>query len=200
MMVKGGHFMFTREYWSSSARKLKETKYLAIIAMMVALKVVISGFYIPVSDNLRIMYSFFVSAAEAAIIGPVAAALSGAISDLVGFMIHPTGPFFFGYTISSMLGSFIYGIFLYKAQITILRLFCAKAAVNYLVNVLLGSVWSAMMYSKGYIYYAGKSLIKNTLLLPLEVVLLVIVFNMVIPVLQGRGLLIHQKKRPVPFK
>ena len=37
--------------------------------------------------------------------------------------------------------------------------------------VLLGSVWKAMLYGKGYLYYATTGLVKNTLMLPLEVFL-----------------------------
>ena len=193
--------MFSKEYWKSSADKLKSVRYLALIAAFTAMKCIVSGIYIPVGENLRIGISFLFTTVEAAIIGPVAAMLSGAVTDIVSFMIWPSGPFFFGYTLSSICGGLVYALFLYRRRITVLRLFGAKFVVNYAVNVLMGSVWSAMLYSKGYIYYAGKSLIKNTLMLPVEVILLTAVFNILLPVLTSRKLITApQDKLPVKFK
>lgn len=49
-----------------------------------------------------------------------------------------------------------------------------------------------MLYSKGYIYYAGKSLIKNTSMLPIEVILLYTIFRLVGPYLERRKLISKQ--------
>ena len=186
--------MFTKEYWHSSFSKLKSTRYLALMAIMIAMKIALSFFSVPlpIGDNLRLTFGWLVAGVQGAILGPGAAAVSGAISDIVGFMIRPTGPFFFGYTISEMLGSFVYGLFFYRKKITLPRIAMAKATVNYVVNVLIGSIWSAMLYSKGYIYYASKSLVKNTILLPFEIVLIWLVFQNVGPYLEHRGLISKQ--------
>ena len=181
--------MFTKEYWVSSFKKLSSTTYLALIAIFIAMKTIVSIWYIPVSDNLHIAFTFLVVAIESCIIGPGAGMVSGAITDIVSFMISPKGPFFFGYTISSMLGSLIYGLFFYRTKITIPKIIMAKGLVNYGVNVLLGSLWSMMMYSKGFIYYASKSLVKNTILLPIEVIALYFVFKYLIPILKKRNLI-----------
>lgn len=186
--------MFTKDYWLSSANKLKQTRYLALIATMIAMKVVVSWLYVPVGESLRIYLTFLIVSIEAAIIGPVAAMVSGGITDIVSFMIHPTGPFFFGYTISSICGGLIYALFFYQRRISIPRIAGAKFCVNYLINVLMGSLWSAMMYSKGYIFYATQSVIKNTLMLPIEIVLLYIVFKMILPYLEKRNLVVSQSK------
>ncbi|MBR2825056.1 MAG: folate family ECF transporter S component, partial [Solobacterium sp.] len=169
--------MFTKEYWVSSLQKLSSTTYLALIAIFIAMKTIVSIWYIPVSDNLRIAFTFIIVAVESCIVGPIAGVFSGAITDIVSFMIAPSGPFFLGYTLSSMLGSFIYALFFYRTTITLPKIIFAKGFVNYGVNVLLGSLWSMMLYSKGFIYYASKSIIKNTLLLPIEVIALYFVFK-----------------------
>jgi hypothetical protein len=115
-------------------------------------------------------------------------------------MLFPTGPFFFGYTVSAMAGILVYALFFYRKQITVLRIAGARFCVNYFVNVLMGSLWSAMMYGKGYIYYFSKSIVKNTLLLPIEIILMIIVFNLMIPQMESRKLIIPQKQRPVPLR
>lgn len=192
--------MFSKELWLKSASNLKNTKYLALMAIFIALRIVVSTMFIPVAENLRIGISFLVTSVEGAIIGPAAGLVSGALSDLIGFMLFPTGPFFIGYTITAMCGSLIWGLFLYERKITVLRLAAAKFIINYFVNVLLGSTWSAILYSKGFIYYAANSLIKNTVLLPLEIILLVVVFSAVIPFLKKRKLIIQENTVPVPFR
>lgn len=178
--------------WKSSFAKLHSIKYLSLIAITIAMKITLGAFFIPISENLRIYISFVITVIEAAMIGPAAGIVSGGITDILGFMIHPSGAFFFGYTISSMLGSFIYAIFLYNQKIKLWRIFCSKLCVNLFVNVLLGSLWSTMMFSKGYIFYATKSLIKNITLLPLEVFLIYLLFKMVLPILEKRDLIQKQ--------
>lgn len=182
---------FTKEYWKSSAEKLRSTKYLAIIGLFIAMKVVISFVSIRVSENLYVSLSFLFTSVEGAIIGPVASLVSGAITDVVGYMVNSRGYSFFpGYTLSAMLGVTIYALFLYRRKITIAKLAAAKFINNYFVNVALGSVWSAMMMSKGYIYYS--------ILLPFEIIALVALFNMIIPTLQRQKLIVPQD--PLPLK
>ncbi|NCB33207.1 MAG: ECF transporter S component, partial [Erysipelotrichia bacterium] len=94
--------------WKSSAQKLKSTRYLAIIAAMIAMKTVVSFWYIPVGENLRVGLSFLLVALEAAMLGPIAGMVSGFVTDIVSFIIAPSGPFFFGYTLTAMLGSLCY--------------------------------------------------------------------------------------------
>jgi ECF transporter S component (folate family) len=192
--------VLAKDFWSSSANNLKSVKYLAIMAIFIALKTIMSGIYIPVAENLRIGISFTVVALEASIIGPVAGMLSGAITDIVGFMMFPSGPFFAGYTLSAVVNLLLYSLFLYRQKITILKLFMAKFSVSLISNVMLGSLWSAMLYSKGYIYYLTNSVIKNTILLPIEVIVLVLIFNLMIPILEKRKLITPQDPLPIKWK
>ncbi|MFV0379782.1 MAG: folate family ECF transporter S component [Anaerorhabdus sp.] len=186
-----------------SIQNLKSVKYLSLMAIFITIKIVMSSFFIPLpvsSGNLRVYFIFLIAACEACIIGPIPALISGFVGDILGFLIHPSGPFFFGYVISSMLGLFIYAIFLYNKKITIIRIIIAKLSVNLFVNAILGSVWTTMMFSKGFIFYFTTSLIKNTILLPFEILLLVILFKAVIPTLEKKKLIIKQSPNILPFK
>lgn len=159
------------------------------MAAMIAMKTVVSFWYIPVGENLRVSLSFLLVALEAAILGPAAGMVSGFVTDIVSFMIAPSGPFFFGYTLTAMLGSLCYSLLLYQKKITLSRIAIAKTLANYLVNVLLGSCWSAMLYSKGYYYYFVKSLFKNTILLPFEIAALFALFKLLMPYLKKKKLI-----------
>ena len=96
--------------------------------------------------------------------------------------------------LTTMLGTFIYALFLYRARVTVLRIFLAKLCTN-ILNVFLGSLWSAILYSKGYIYYMTNSMIKNTLMLPVQTLMLVVLFGALVPVLYRMGALPNQDER-----
>ena len=79
--------MFNKEYWNSSASKLKSVKYLALMGVFIALKIVASKLYFPVSENLKVGFGFVLLAIESSILGPVAGALSAIITDNLGFFL-----------------------------------------------------------------------------------------------------------------
>ena len=84
--------------------------------------------------------------------------------------------------ITTITGCIIYALFFYRARITLWRIIIAKLITN-IQNVLLGSLWSAMLYSKGYIYYMSTSGVKNLLYYPVQVLLLVLLLQEVLPVM-----------------
>ena len=185
--------------WKNSASHLKDVRYLSIMAVFIAIKVIIGSAYIPLSESLHIKFSFLAICVEASIIGPVAGMVSGLVTDLIGFMIAPSGPFFPGYTLSAMLTELVYASFLYHKPLSIARITAAKAINNYVVNVCIGSIWSSMLYGNLYLYYFMRSIVKNTLLLPLEVILLVLLFNLLGRTLKARGFLHADTLFPIPF-
>lgn len=187
--------MKKRGYWKSAALELKSLKKLMFAALICALSIVIGGFYITVGENLRVYFTFFLTAVGCSVYGPVVGMLAAVVTDTLNFLIFPTGPYFPGYMLGEMLAAVIYSLFLYRRKITVLGLFSAKLLVNYIVNVALGSLWSKILYGQGYLYYLVKSLVKNTLLLPFEVVALAALMGLLIPVFARFGLLpVHEKK------
>ena len=56
-----------------------------------------------------------------------------------------------------------------------------RLCVNYIVNVGMGALWSSMLFSKGYLYYLTTSLVKNTVMLPVEVAVTAAFFALLLP-------------------
>jgi hypothetical protein len=56
-----------------------------------------------------------------------------------------------------------------------------------------------MLFGKGYYYFFIKSLIKNAIMLPIEVVTLVILLQMLLPVLARQGVIPKQKGKLIPL-
>lgn len=189
-----------KENWNNSMKNFTNTKTLALMAVTVALKVIASAMYVPVGENLQVGISFLIVAIQATLFGPAAGMILAFITDIISFMLFPNGPFFIGYALTAMLGIFIYSMFFYQKQITLTKIILAKTMTNYLVNVLLGSLWTAMLYSKGYYYYMMKSLVKNTILLPIQILVLASLFAILLPFFEKKGFVIPQNQKEFKFK
>ncbi len=187
--------MEQKGYWRSAWGEVKDLRRLVFAALVCALGIIVGGFYVSVGENLRVYFTFFITAVGCAVYGPVLGVLAAAVTDTLNYMLFPSGAYFPGYLLSEMLAAVIYSLFLYRKKITVFRLFGAKFLVNYVVNVGMGSLWSQILFGKGYLYYLVKSLIKNSLLLPLEVMLLAALFSVLLPVFSRMGLLPGHDKR-----
>ncbi|MDD6160306.1 MAG: folate family ECF transporter S component [Oscillospiraceae bacterium] len=182
-------------YWHDAVSDFKKLRVLVFSALMVAACVAMS--YIPsihVAENVKVTWGFLARATCALVGGPINALVFGFVEDTVGFFMNPDGGYFFGYALTTMLGTMIYALFFYRARVTVLRIVLAKICTNVL-NVFLGSLWSAMLYSKGYIYYMTKSAMKNLVMLPVQIIMLVVLFGALLPVLHKMGFLPNQAER-----
>ena len=186
---------FSAAYWRCAVDDFRSLRSLVFAALMIAACIVLSKFSIPIYAGLKISFGFLARSLCALVCGPVTALVFGAAEDTLSFFLASSGdPYFPGYMLTTMLGTFIYALFLYRARVTVLRIFLAKLCTN-ILNVFLGSLWSAILYSKGYIYYMTNSMIKNTLMLPVQTLMLVVLFGALVPVLYRMGALPNQAER-----
>ena len=192
---------FTPSYWKEAAGEVKKPRILAVTALFIGLDIIIGMFYIPMpfGDNLRVYFGYFTNSMCCMVCGPVMALIFGFVRDILGFLANPSGGFFFGYTLSAMLGSLVYALFFYRARITVVRILCCKLIINMCVNILLGSLWSAILFSKGYYFYMVSSTVKNLMLLPVEVILLVLFYQVTLPILVKMKWIPEQPKGRMPL-
>lgn len=177
-------------YWRGAAGEVKKLRTLAVSAIFLALSSAVASVFIPLPNNLRVYFTYGPKALCAAVIGPVSGLLFGLTGDLLGFVLHPTGGFFPGYTLTSMMGMFLYGLGLYRKKITVRRLAFTKLLVNLVCNAGLNVLWSAILYQKAWIVYFTASLTKNLALWPVETAVLVLVFRLVGPLMERQGFLL----------
>ena len=177
-------------YWRGAAGEVKKLRTLAVSAIFLALSSAVASVFIPLPNNLRVYFTYGPKALCAAVIGPVSGLLFGLTGDLLGFVLHPTGGFFPGYTLTSMMGMFLYGLGLYRKKITVRRLAPTKLLVNLVCNAGLNVLWSAILYQKAWIVYFTASLTKNLALWPVETAVLVLVFRLVGPLMERQGFLL----------
>lgn len=185
------------EFWRTAAAEYKSVRTLCIAALFVALHTVLSMFYIPISQSLQIQFTFIADVICGIICGPLVGILCGIAADLISFMMHPEWGFFPGYTLTCLLTFVVYGLYLYRRRLSVLRVLLARLTVNLFINVGLGCVWSAMLYGKGYYYYFATSIVKNLAMLPVEVIVMCVVLRLLLPVLSNMNLIPAQKKLPI---
>lgn len=191
---------FSRAYWRTAAGEVKNLRVLIFAALMIAATIVLGVPRIPVGYNLNLTISFIPRAVAAMVGGPVVGLLFGFAEDILGWVIDPKGPFFPGYTLDTMLAMLVYAMCFYRQRLTIWRIVLAKVITNYPISVGLGVLWNSILSGKGYIPLMITSLIKNTAYLPLQILLLVIVFQALIPALQKIHLMPDEIPAQIPWK
>lgn len=172
---------FSKGFWQEAARSARSLRTLIFCALCMAASIILGYFYIPITESLQLKFTYLATSTVGLVCGPVAALLYGFTVDILDFFMHPGFSFFFGYTLSAMAGAFFYAIFYYRQRITILRMVLCRLCVNYIVNVGMGALWSSMLFSKGYLYYLTTSLVKNTVMLPVEVAVTAAFFALLLP-------------------
>lgn len=182
------HTPLSLAYWHQAVADSKDLRILVFAAMMIAACSALAQIpSIPTTDpNVRVTWGFLARAVCGMVGGPITALVFGFAEDTINFFIHPTGPYFPGYALTTMLGTMIYALFLYRVKFTpvtlAVRVFLAKLCTN-ILNVTLGALWSAILYRKGYYYYIVKSFWKNLVMLPVQTVMLFFLLAVLIPIL-----------------
>lgn len=175
---------FCREYWKLAFAELKDTKMIAFAALILALRIVVKPLSIPIAGDLREGIGFIINAFGSMVYGPVVALLSGALSDTLGFLVFPDGVYFPAYMLIEMAGSFVFALFLYRADITLPRLLLCRFTICLFVNVLLAypvHVWYYQVALGKEYSIAMIRVVKNIALFPIETVILTVVFRALVP-------------------
>lgn len=136
----------------------------------------------------RVTWGFLARSLCSLVGGPVNALVFGAAEDTITYLLHPTGPYFPGYMLTTMLGNFIYALFLYRAKPSVPRVFFAKLLTN-IQNVLLGSLWDHILLDKAYLLTMTTRFYKNAILLIPQTVILCLLFAALLPILRRAGLM-----------
>ena len=192
---------FCREYWRLAFREFRNPRMLAFAALILALRIAAKPVSIPIVADLNEGIGFIINAFGSMVYGPVVALLSGALSDTLGFLVFPNGVYFPAYIITEMAGSFVFALFLYRAEITLPRLLLCRFCVCFLVNVLLAypihSLYYSIMLGKDY-SIAWIRIVKNIALFPIEAIILAVVFRALVPPFRKLGY-IHSDVKDLAF-
>lgn len=157
--------------FADSFRELKDLRSLAITAMLLAIAVVLGFYTLQLTEYIKIGFAYIANELTGMLFGPVVGCIMGGLADIVKYLVHPTGPFFPGFTISGILGGLIYGLVLYQRPLSIKRVILANSLVTVLVNLLLNTYWLTVLYGDAFAALFPVRLVKQLIMLPIEVIL-----------------------------
>ena len=183
---------FSAAYWRDAAAEMKDTKMLVVTALMVALRIVLKPFAIPLGPQPSIQTAMLATALGAMIYGPVVAIPAAIVSDTVGFMIYPTGDYFLPFVLTEIASTMFYALFLYRSRVTPTRVMLSRFCICFLVNVVL----QQFIYAWYYAYIGNPEgakesimgimtvsrIFKNIAMFPVESVVLTLFLKFLVPV------------------
>ena len=132
-----------------SAEGFKSTRVMVTSAMLLALSVVLNyAFPIYIATTSRVTFGFLAVVACGYLFGPSPAMLIAALSDILVFVLRPSGFYFPGYTLTAALGGLVYGLAFYQKEVKLPRILMAQALVSIVLNIALNTLFSAILQGK----------------------------------------------------
>ena len=158
---------------------------------MIALRIALKSVSIYIAADLRISIEFLVNALGAMVFGPVVAIAGAAVSDTLGALLFPSGPYFFPFIFTEIAGSLVFALFFYRTKITVTKVILSRFCTNFFVNIILQTpimvLYYQMMLGKTNKILNLPRMIKNLVLFPIESLLLVLFLRALIPPLKSLG-------------
>lgn len=161
----------------------KTTKTMVTCALLVALQVILARFLSINTTFVVINFSFLAVALAGILFGPLWGMVVGGVSDLIGAILFPFGPFFPGFTLTAALVGLIYGGFLHTKGSMLpgrtlwLRVTGASVCAS-VVRLVLNSVWLYIMYGAGLFGMLPARMTESACMLVVQMLLLPALLSM----------------------
>lgn len=127
----------------------KRIRLITISAMLVALEIVLNRFLSINTMGLKIGFSFVPIVFAAIFFGPLTAGIIYGISDFLGALLFPIGPYFPGFTLSAFFMGAVYGAFLYgREKPKFFKNVLPPVIINSIVfGLFINTAWVSVLYS-----------------------------------------------------
>ena len=132
-------------------------RQLTVSALLIALDVVFTRVLAINTPLMKIGLGFTAVAVSAMLYGPLWAALTAGLGDLIGALLFPTGAYFPGFTLTAALTGLIFGLFLYRREGKWLRAFLAALTNSFFVTLALNTLLIAVFFRSSPSELAGAS-------------------------------------------
>ena len=161
---------------------MRRNKKIILSAVLLAMLIVLSRFLSIKTPIVKISFSFVPTMLCAIWLGPKWTILLNVLGDLIGATLFPTGPYFVGYTISTLISGFIYGIFLYQKEENsyttkqfVIRLILSTTLVAVIVNMGLNTLWTSITTGKAFLVLLSARIIKEIVMIPIHVIVMLFI-------------------------
>ncbi len=135
-----------------------KTKKLCIVSMLIALSVVLGTYLtIRIGGGIKITFKFITVFISAYLFGPLTGGAVGIISDIIAYLLSPTGAFLPQVSAVEFIYGYIFGIMFYKKDISIFKIvICAVLQMlvinlfgtSYVLKAFFGNKYSAAIITR----------------------------------------------------
>lgn len=147
-------------------------KMMISLSLLVALGVALKRFLGINTALLSISFGFVPVAIAGMLYGIPGGFAVGALADLVGALLFPFGAFNPVFTISAGISGLVYGAFLNKEKVSLLRIILCQLIISLVLHTALNTAIIALMYNKVFWVILHSRVIKNVTMFPLEVAII----------------------------
>ncbi len=159
--------------FKESAYEFKKVRNISLLAVFSCLMVILNFLVVEMSSIISISFEFISVCLVGVMFGPVVGFIFGFFSDILCYFIHPIGAFYMWYAVSVAVDGLIYGMFLYKTQLSAKRVVCVQITRDILTNVILNSIFIWMQFGGNFIHMLIFMRIpKNIIKIPINCVLI----------------------------
>lgn len=157
---------------------MSKIKKIIIAGLLLATTIVLSRFLSIKTPIVVISFSFIPLMLSGILLGPWWTMMIAGLADLIGELLFPFGAYFVGYTITSLLTGFVYGLFLHRKDEKlnnkkfVLKLIISCLIVLIVCNGLINSLWIYITSKKAIMAILPTRLLKQIVMLPIEVVIM----------------------------
>lgn len=172
-----------------SAMELKDLRTITTTGMFIALAIVLRSLSIQITPDSRITFTFLATAIIAMLYGPVVAGMSCISVDFIGYLLDnkTARSYYPPLAMVTLLAGIIYGVFLYRKEISFLMIALSKIFVTVICNIILNSyfiytgfvnkdfsIFDLDGFSQFRVWIVPR-LIKNGVLLPIQIIMMCII-------------------------
>lgn len=161
---------------------MSKNKKIILTAILLAMLIILSRFLSIKTPITKISFAFIPTMLCAIWLGPKWTILLNVLGDVIGATLFPTGPYFVGYTISTAIAGFIYGILLYKKEINsytelqfTVRTIISVVLVAVIVNMGLNTLWTTITAGKAFIPLFLTRLPKQLIMIPVHIIVILFI-------------------------
>lgn len=161
---------------------MSRNKKIILTAVLLSMLIVLSRFLSIKTPIMKISFAFVPTMLCAVWLGPKWTVLLNVLGDVIGATLFPTGPYFVGYTISTAIAGFIYGIFLYRKEENsysdkqfFIRLILSTVLVAIIVNMGLNTLWTSITSGKAFMVLFATRIVKQLIMIPIHIIVIVFI-------------------------
>lgn len=159
------------EIRTTQKKKKFHVQSLVLMATLVAMEVVLSRLLSYSVWNMKIGFAFVPVVIAGIMMGPVRAAIVGAVADFVGAILFPIGAYFPGFTLTAALVGALCGLFLYKKQ-SFWNILIAVSIHQLILSLMLNTLWISVLYQMAYTPLLITRLMQCMVMIPVEILVI----------------------------